>query len=86
MNNERIGPGKVDKDKMIITQQVIHNIMEIVELYPQYSISQHLNTILRRKNSKKESFFWSNEELLKRIEQHKTELEGEDLMNITDDE
>lgn len=83
---ERSLPGKPDKQRMQITQQIFHNLLEIVELYPQYSVSQHLATISRRKSSSgKELFYWSNEELLKKVEAHKSELEGEDLMNSYDD-
>ena len=82
---EKTLPGKPDKVRMQTTQQIFHNLLEIVELYPQYSVSQHLATISRRKNTNgKELFHWSDQELLKKIEQHKTELEGEDLMNIED--
>lgn len=79
--------GKPDKKRMQVNQQIFHNLLEIVELYPQYSVVKHLVTILRRKSSKgKIPYEWTNEELLKRIEQHKEELEGDQLMLITDDE
>lgn len=78
-------PGKPDKVRMQTTQQIFHNLLEIVELYPQYSVAQHLAAISRKKSSTgKELFHWSDQELLKKIESHKTELEGEDLMNIED--
>jgi hypothetical protein len=83
MSNENLQPGKLDRKKMQVVQEIFHNLSEVVELYPQFSISQHLSTILRRKSSDaKEFFHWNNDELLKKIEQHKEELEGEDLMNI----
>ncbi len=66
-----------EKKKAQVKQQVFHNLLEIVELYPQYTIAQHLNGILRRKNSESEVFYhWSDEETLKRIEQYKEELEN----------
>jgi hypothetical protein len=77
---------KPDKKKMVTTQQIFHLLLELTELYPKYSIAQHFAGILRRKsNESKEFFFWINEELLKRIEQYKEELEGEDLMNIEEE-
>ena len=85
MNTERTNFGKPDKKRMQIHQQIFHNLLEIVELYPQYSLSQHLAAILRSKGGK-EFFHWKEEDLLKRIEQHKAELEGEDLMRLTDDD
>lgn len=79
--------GKPDRKRMQTSQQIIHNLLEIIELYPQYTISQHIATISRRKDVKaKELIHWTDAELLKRIEQHKQELEGDDLMNIPDDE
>ncbi len=74
-----------DKKNMQVVQQIFHNLTEVVELHPKYPIGEHLAAILRRKNSTgKEFFFWTNEELLKRIEQYKSELEGEELLNIED--
>lgn len=87
MSPEKTNLGKPDKTRMQINQQIFHNLLEIAELYPQYTLSQHLATILRRKDPKvKEFFHWKDDELLKRIEQHKSELEGDDLMNISDDD
>jgi hypothetical protein len=86
MSNTDFQPGKLDKRKMQVIQQIFHNLGEVVELYPQFSISQHLSAILRRKSSDgKEFFHWSNDELLKKIEQHKEELEGEELMLTTEE-
>jgi hypothetical protein len=89
MNNsiEKNSFEKPDKKRMRVNQQVFHNLLEITELYPQYSLCQHFAAILRRKDVKaKEFFHWKDEELLKHIEQHKQELEGDDLMNIGDEE
>jgi len=87
MNFEKTNFGKPDKKRMQTHQQIFHNLVEITELYPQYSLAQHLAGILRRKDPKgKEFFFWKDEELLKKIEQHKADLEGDDLMNMIDDE
>lgn len=82
---EKTNLGKPDRKRMQNVQQIFHNLLEIAELYPQYSLPQHLAAILRSKGGK-EFFHWKDEELLKRIEQHKAELEGDDLMNIGDDE
>ena len=74
----QVRPNKVDKQKMQITSQIFRNLTEIVELYPQYTFSQHLASIQRRKSDTgKEFYFWSDEELLKKVEQHKLELETE---------
>lgn len=71
------------RDDMQVKQQIFHNLSEVIELYPKYSISQHLAAILRRKSTEGSEFFhWDNKTLLKRIEQHKAELESEDIMHI----
>jgi len=85
MNTKRPSSDKPDVKRMQIHQQIIHNLLEIAELYPKYSFSQHLAAITRSKGGR-ELFHWKDEELLKRIEQHKSELEGEDLMDLTDDD
>jgi hypothetical protein len=73
-------PGNKDKKKMQVIQQIFHGLSEVVELYPQYSVSQHITTILRRKKETgKKPNEWTNDELLKKIEQHKDELENEQL-------
>lgn len=65
---------KKDKRKIQIEQQVFHILVDIVELYPQYTLSQHLCHILRKKNESKESYFWSDELLLKKLEDYYDEL------------
>ena len=52
-NTEKTLPGKPDKVRMQTTQQIFHNLLEIVELYPQYSVSQHLATISRREEQQR---------------------------------
>ena len=80
--NNNLQPGKLDKKKLQTIQQIFHNLSETIELYPQYSVAQHLASILRRKDDNgKEFYYWNNEELLKKIEQHKDELDGEEIMN-----
>lgn len=82
----QVRPNKVDKQKMQITSQIFRNLTEIVELYPQYTFSQHLATIQRKKSSDKEFYFWSDEELLKNVEKHKLELETAKLEETEEEE
>lgn len=63
-----------DKRKIQIEQQVFHILLDIVELYPQYSLSQHLCHILRKKEDTKEAYFWTDEVLLKKFEDYYDEL------------
>lgn len=85
MSSEKTIPSKPDKKKMQLTQEIFHNLLEIVELYPQYSITRHFATIIRRKSDKEKEFYhWDEEFFLKRIQQHREELEGDDLMEGDD--
>lgn len=75
------------KKKTRTVQEIMHNLIEVFEMYPQYSIAQHLWCIQRRKSvDAKKFFFWSDEEVLKSIEKHKEELSGEELMSITSED
>lgn len=86
MNSELRG-FKPDKKKAQTVQQIFHNLLEIVELHPQYSVVHHIATIIRKKDgNSKEFYHWTEEEFLKRIEKHKQELEGDDFMRIEDEE
>lgn len=86
MSTEKNQSGKLDKRKMQTTQQIFHILLELTELYPNYTICQHLAGILRKKNPDvKEFYFWSNEQLLKRIENYKQELENESLDEETEE-
>jgi hypothetical protein len=55
-------------------QQIFHHLVEIVELFPQYTISQHLVHVMRPQTG---NYNWSDAELLKKFEQYKDELESE---------
>jgi hypothetical protein len=78
--------GKPDKKKLQLRAQILHNLVEIFELFPQYSIVHHVATITRKKDSNaKEFYHWTEEEFLNRIEKHKDELEGDQLMSNEED-
>lgn len=78
--------GKPHKKKLQVRAQILHNLVETFELFPQYTIVHHLATITRRKDpNAKEFYFWTEDEFLKRVEQHKSELEGDQLMTNEDD-
>lgn len=80
-------PNKTEKKKMQVNQQIFHLLIEVAELYPNYTIAEHISGISRRKSSEgKEFYFWSNEELLKKIEKYKEELDSEQMMLETGEE
>ena len=66
-----------------IKSQIIHNFVEIIELFPQYTMSQHMVHILRPQTG---CYQWNDGELLKKIEKYRDELENELVDNIKDDE
>lgn len=71
---------KNNKEETQLRQQFFHNFMEVVDMYPQYSIAQHMAGFLRRKSTDGPDFFhWDNKELLNRMEQYKQELDTESV-------
>lgn len=76
-----------EKEDMQVRQQFFHRFMEVVDMHPRYPIAQHMAAFLRRKSDEGPQFFhWSNKDLLNRLEQYKQELEGEELMNETNED
>jgi hypothetical protein len=59
---------------MQIKQQIFHHFVEIVELFPQYSTVQHMIHVLRPQSG---CYNWSEEELLKKFEKYRDELEND---------
>lgn len=70
-------PVRKDKKKIQTEQQIFHLMINIVEMYPQYTLSQHLWHVLRKKDGPSEAYFWSDEELLKRFENYYDELRAD---------
>lgn len=54
--------------------QIFHNLDQILEMCPQYSTSQHLIHMLRSKGNSPDPYYWSEEFLLKRLEDYYDEL------------
>lgn len=71
------------KQKIQIKQQIFHHLVEIVELFPQYSIAQHIVHVMRPQTG---SYQWSDEDLLKKFEKYRDELETELVEDIKEDE
>ena len=67
----------IKKKDAQVREQIFHNFVNILDLFPQYTISQHLSHILRKKDDAKASYFWNNEELLKKFEKYHDELSNE---------
>lgn len=61
-----------NKQKTQIKQQIFHQFVEIVELFPQYTIAQHIVHVMRPYST---CYDWTSEELLKKFENYRDELE-----------
>lgn len=58
-------------------QQIIHNLIQIMEICPQYKLNQHWIHILRTKGNAPDPYTWSEEFLLSRCEKYYDELISE---------
>lgn len=67
----------IDKKRKQVEEQVFYNFMQIVQQFPQYTVAQHLCHFQRTKGDSEDTYFWSNEKLLKKIEDYKDELDKE---------
>lgn len=66
-----------NKKDLQTESQILYLLNQIVELFPQYTFSQHLVHILRTKGHRPEVYTWANITLLKAIEQYYDELQNE---------
>lgn len=62
------------KAQIQIEQQFLYNLAQVLEAFPQYTISQHLVHFTRRKGLKQELYDWSDERILQRLEDYYNEL------------
>lgn len=72
-----------NKQKIQTKQQIFHHFVEIVELFPQYTIAQHMVHILRPHTG---CYNWTEEDLLKKFEKYRDELENELVDNVTQED
>ena len=75
----------VDKRRKQIEEQIFYNFVKIVQEYPQYTVSQHMWHVLRKKEKPIEAYHWTNDTLLKHFEDYKDELDRE-LSVVTEEE
>lgn len=62
------------KHELRIRQLIIHGLVEVLELFPQYTIGQHLSYL-----TDKNIFKFTDEQVLKVLEKYKDKLEDEVL-------
>lgn len=67
----------IDKRKRQIEEQIFYNLMQIVQTFPQYTLTQHMVHVLRRKGDAQEAYEWDIEKLLKKFENYLDELNSE---------
>lgn len=67
----------IDKKRKQTEEQIFYNFMQIVQSFPQYTVAEHMWHLLRTKGELEQAFFWTNDTLLKKIEDYKDELDRE---------
>jgi len=74
------------KQQIRVEQQFLYNLAQIIELFPNYTLAQHLTHFLRRKDDASQgSYFWNDELLLHKVESYYDELKDE-LINGVEEE
>lgn len=63
------------KQKMRIIQLIIHELIEILELYPQYTVAQHLDYLCDIKGF----YRFTDDKVIKEIQRYRNKLEDEIL-------
>lgn len=63
------------RDRTRTKQLVLQELVEVAELWPHIHMAQHICTILRPVTG---AYFWTDEQLLKKIELYRDELENDD--------
>lgn len=63
-----------EKGRVAIEQQFLYILSKVVETFPQYSMSQHLLHVFRRKTEPQEPYWWNDTLSLRRIEEYYDEL------------
>lgn len=73
------------KAQVQIEQQLLYNLAQVIEAFPQYTVAQHICHFLRKKNELKDAYHWSDELLLNKLEAYYDELKTE-LVNIGEED
>lgn len=63
-----------NKKTQQIKQQIFHHFIDIVELFPQYTIAQHMVHVMRPQSA---SYHMTDDMLLRKFEKYRDELENE---------
>ena len=67
----------IQKKRSQVIEQLLYNIVQVIQNFPQYNVSQHFLHVLRKKNDPIEPYFWKDEEFLKKWEHYYDELLNE---------
>jgi hypothetical protein len=74
------------KKQIQVEQQVLYTLSQIIEIAPQYTIAQHLTHFLRTKGKEKEVYGWSDELILKKVEEYYDELKSDLLLPVEEED
>ena len=64
-----------ERNRTRLKQLILQELVEVAELWPHINMAQHICTIMRPSTG---AYFWGDEELLKKIETYRDELENDD--------
>lgn len=64
------------REQIKLEQLILYNIVQLNDLFPQYTIAQHLCHLLRPKGGE-QAYHWDNIKLLSKLEQYLDELQTE---------
>lgn len=74
------------KQQIRTEQQFLYILAQIIEIFPQYTMAQHISHFIRTKGDSKGVYFWSDETLLHKLEAYYDELKTDLLNNLQNDE
>lgn len=74
------------KQQIRTEQQFLYTLAQIIEIFPQYTIAQHLSHFMRTKGlESKDVYFWQDETILRKLESYYDELKS-DLLDQTEED
>ena len=74
------------KAQVQVEQQLLYNLAQVVEAFPQYTMAQHLCHFLRKKGELKDVYFWPDDMLLNKLEAYYDELKNDLLLQPENEE
>lgn len=74
------------KQQLQVEQRFLYTLAQVIEVCPQYTIAQHITHFLRKKNALQEAYFWTDLQLLKRLEDYYDEIKTDLITNNNEEQ